>query len=271
MKNIYFIIISLLIFLASCSDCPICDAPKKCNVRDATITEFNPRLQKLNDTTLVPVPAYSIQTFQFPSDDNTSGVLTNDNRFSTTDKLTLADTVFNLGAGNRHSILADVYPLNPMMIGDIMVVSVDVANRTAILRFFGDLAKYPEDFQSEDADKFCTEFIPKYQGDSLKKITEKASKYGINLPNASRHNYTQNDITTYDDFGNIITETLPVTIISSLLNKATNNAIDVLVKPGEVYYYKARNGRTFAVLIADMNKGTFEPFKNRVTILFTAQ
>ena len=62
---------------------------------------------------------------------------------------------------------------------------------------------------------------------------------------------------------------IPETVKRKLLENENANAIDITVRPGEVYYYKARNGKEFAVVIADIRQGTFEPYLKRVTIKFS--
>jgi hypothetical protein len=45
-------------------------------------------------------------------------------------------------------------------------------------------------------------------------------------------------------------------------------AVDVQVHLGEVYYYQARSGAEFVVLIEDIRPGTLPPNLNRMTIKF---
>jgi hypothetical protein len=45
-------------------------------------------------------------------------------------------------------------------------------------------------------------------------------------------------------------------------------AVDVRVEIGQVYYYRAKSGAEFAVLIEDIRPGTLPPNLNRVTLKF---
>ena len=272
---LFFIFIGLLM-TNSCNDCPLEKSPTTvCEVRDATITEFNPSLQEpvLPDTVWIPVPEYSIHTFLFPSDNSNSGMLTNDSRFEEEEHIIMAQVTFEnpLGGDDLKAVIYDIYPFNSLMVGDIMVIDVDSLLNFAVLRLFGKVARMPEDFMSENADTFCEDYIGELDEDNINSFGDAASTYGASLPNASVHFYNEDDIVVIDKSGEIVTNvTAPVVVVSELLAEAQDNAIDITVIPGQVYYYKARNSKEFAVVIADITEGTFEPNKKRVTIMFTA-
>jgi len=283
MKKIIYIMIIAAIsiaYLNSCNDCPLENSPTTvCEVREATITLFNPSLQDPTppDTVKLPVAEYSIHTFLFPIDKSNSGTLTNDSRFEDNDQLIVAQQSFPnpLGTGDLLAVIYDIFPFNSLMVGDIMVVKVrlnaDPSLNEADLRFNGYLQRMPEDFMSENADEFCEDYIKVLTQDDIERFRANASQYGATLPNAILHNYDPSDITVIDNSGNTVQEVSPpVETINALLGEVQDNAVDITVKPGQVYYYKARNGKEFAMVIADLKEGTFEPNKRRVTIMFTA-
>jgi hypothetical protein len=282
MKKIIYIIIiaSLLITINSCNDCPLENSPTTvCEVREATITLFNPSLEDPTppDTVRLPVPEYSIHTFLFPIDKSNSGTLTNDSRFEDNEQLIVAQQAFPnpLGTGDLLAVIYDIFPFNSLMVGDLMVVRVrlnsDPSLREADLRFNGYLQRMPEDFMSENADEFCENYIKDLTQDDIEGFRSSASQWGAALPNAVFHDYEPSDITVIDNSGNTVPGvTPPVVTINELLAKVQDNAVDITVKLGQVYYYRARNNKEFAVVIADIKEGTFEPNKRRVTIMFTA-
>lgn len=272
---LFFILIGLLM-TNSCNDCPLEKSPTTvCKVREATITKFNPSLQEpiLPDTVWIPVPEYSIHTFLFPSDNSNSGMLTNDSRFEEDERLIMAQESFlnPFGGDDLIAVIYDIYPFNSIMVGDMMVIGVDSLLSFAVLRLYGKVARMPEDFMSENADEFCEDYIGEFDENYINYLREAASSYGASLPNASTHSYNEDNITVIDKSGNTITNvTAPVDVVNDLLAEARDKAIDITVVPGQVYYYKARNSKEFAVVIADITEGTFEPNKKRVTIMFTA-
>ena len=283
MKRIIYILLIAGIMLFAfnfCNECPIDEAPTTvCEVRDATITKFNPSLQEPTppDTVWVPVPEYSIHTFLFPADKSNSGLMTNDSRFEEQEQIIMADEKFPNpdGSGELKAVIYDIYPFNTLMVGDLMVIRVtldpDPLLSEAVLRFYGDLARMPQDFTSENADLFCEDYISNLDEGDINSFRDNSSQYGAALPNASVHSYDEDDILVIDNDGNVLPGvSAPASVVNDLLSVARNNAIDVIVSPGEVYFYKARNGKEFAVVIADISEGTFEPFKKRVTIMFTA-
>jgi hypothetical protein len=282
MKKIIHIMIiaSILIAFNSCNDCPLENSPTTvCEVREATITLFNPSLDDPTppDTVRLPVPEYSIHTFLFPMDKSNSGTLTNDSRFEDNEQLIVAQQAFPnpLGTGDLLAVIYDIFPFNSLMVGDLMVVRVrlnaDPTLREADLRFNGYLQRMPDDFMSENADEFCEDYIKELTQDDIEGFRTSASQWGAVLPNAVFHDYEPSDITVIDNSGNTVPGvTPPVETINELLAKVQDNAVDITVKLGQVYYYRARNNKEFAVVIADIKEGTFEPNKRRVTIMFTA-
>ncbi len=284
MKTLLIKISIILIIAAgtySCGDCGLQTADYPCNVREATITKFDPRLVLEGDSLLTPVPTYSIHTFMFPGDNSSSGVLLNDTRFEqgdyTAQFITIAEDKVVLADETLYVRLVSYHPTNDQMKGDLIVIDMDsvAVPPTATLRFSGDLAKFPDDFRSEDAYKFCQEYLPQYRenDDDYSGIASQASEYGGALPNAVDAQFTRDNILIVNSLGDDVTQQyidqIDPLIIDDLLATQEADAVNVLVRPGEVYYYKAANGKEFAVVIADIRQGTFEPFLKRVTIKFS--
>jgi hypothetical protein len=282
----YFSVIALsvlTVIIQSCSDCNLVTANYPCTPREATVTQFDPRVSVVingNDTTIVPVPTYSIQTFLFPSDNSSSGSLTNDNRFSQTDttkqKVVIAEKQFTYAGRQLIAQLVSIHPTNSSLVGDMMVIDVDMTASppAALLRFYGLLAIFPFTLQSEDASLFCAD-IENYRGsdNDFNNIKGRSTEFGKGLPNAVNSSFTSSDIRVLDMNNNDVTfiysGNIPKDVKDSLLSASTSQAVDILVQPGQMYYYRARNGKDFAVLIADIREGTFSPNLKRVTIKFS--
>ncbi len=279
-KYILTLILLTVLMVYSCGECGLVEAEYPCRVREATVTRFDPRLETDNDTTYFPVPTYSIHTFTFPSDNASSGVLSNDNRFDENKFLdqyiTIAQREVTLNRGEFLVKLVSFQPPNNDIVGDLMVIAVDstASPMTARLRFFGSLSRFPDDFLSENANRFCNEYLPNYreQDEDYKEISSRASRYGRNLTNAVSESFDTTNIVVVNSAGRDVTgaryDDVPQNVIDDLLASQTE-AIDVVVTPGEVYYYKARNGKEFAVVIVDIHAGRFPPHLKRVTIKFS--
>jgi len=272
------IIFATLIFLTSCDDCPIKDNPPVflCEVREATITEFNPLLVRdlsiPDSVVFVPDPKYSVHTFEFPLDQKSSGSLPNDERFKEQGFIAVATKPST--TGNYTVALVDFTPLNSDMIGDILVDSVfinpsDPSQNRAYLMFYGDLARYPRDFTSENSKEFCN-FLGTFSSSDLNNIRIDATKYGENLPNAGSKTYDINSRFVAINQKGQFDFNIDISLADkqSLLSDFKGKSIVVQVNPGQVYFYRARNGRQFAIVISDIKSGTFPPNKNRVTIMF---
>jgi hypothetical protein len=283
-KNIYFripvIFAFSMVLLISCSDCPITQSKVDvCEVREGTITQFNPGLTiqyiqngTKTDTVLVPVPEYSIHTFEFPADRTSSGNLPNDMRFEKNDKISIIDETFSFLGVTYKAVVFDKFPANNIMQGDILVDSIfyNPPNSYAYIRVAGYITSMPTPFMSEDADQFCRNYMPLYKESDYNSFRSRISLYGKTLANASSPVYSASDVKVVDNNNNVISGVNPDnTIINSLLGRLSSNAVHILVKPGEVYFYRARNGKEFAVVIADIKQGTFVPNKKSFKIFFT--
>ncbi|MCO5251752.1 MAG: hypothetical protein M9949_10080 [Candidatus Kapabacteria bacterium] len=262
----------LLIFMAnSCCECPLepYDAPIICKVREVTITEFNPGINQIDDTTFVPVPEYSIHTYQFPSSDLNSGILPNDERFADSEVIALATEPFE--DSPYSAVILDTYPINKDLKGDMMVVSADPVNLRALLRFKGSLQRINPKFLSENANEFC-DYIENNETQINAALAD-LKEYGKGLVGSEFISYNSTNIDVIDANGRIVTNQDGVpfpsqNMIDKLLNSISEEAVNILVEIGDVFVYKAIDGKFFVFVIADVSQGTFEPRKRRVTIMF---
>lgn len=280
MKNKYIFISAFLfaiIMITSCGDCPITEQPPvfSCNVREGTISEFNPRFnpRQVGDSIyLEPVPKYSIHTFEFPSSNSSSGNLPNDERYVDNERIPIIPAIkfFNQ---DYFAAIVDYYPANSTMIGDVMVVNVNLDSfnpleSTADIKVFGSISRFPDNFYSENSDEFC-EFISSYSQEELNNLRIGAQLYGAFLPNSTNINYDDNNFVVLDNNGKIIPGlTVPLAEKQQLLQNLAGASVTLRIRIGEVYFYRARNGLQFVFVVADIRPGTQPPNKNRVTLMF---
>lgn len=199
------IIIIFISVLSSCCDCPLdpVEPQIKCVVREATVTKFNPGLQKINDTTYIPVPEYSIHSFLFPNDDSYSGILVNDDRFTGKEKITIAAVSYASGDPYQ-AVILDKFPLNPNLIGDFMVIDIDTVASNADLRFEGSLEKINNKFLSESATNFC-DFIETNKQEILTKSKD-LKIYGKDVQGwFTNKSYSAADVDVLNSKGDIVT------------------------------------------------------------------
>jgi hypothetical protein len=73
------------------------------------------------------------------------------------------------------------------------------------------------------------------------------------------------------DTGNQVVSgvTPPQNDIDEALKLVKNHAVNITVKLGEVYLYRAINGKYFIFAITDIREGTLSPYKRRLTIMFS--
>lgn len=269
-----------IFFVSSCSDCPIAEQPPVfvCNVREGTITEFNPRLIKWeispDSIYYEPVSKYSIHSFEFPMNSSSSGNLPNDERYENTEKIPITAPIPFSNGDDYYAALVDYYPLNSTMIGDVMVVYSYIDggnpfNSSAELKFYGSLSRFPDDFFSENSDEFC-EYISSYSEEELSEIRVNANRYGAYLPNSREITYDADSFYVAVNENGVINEFKAVSQEDkrTLQEEANGKSILVRVKIGEVYFYRARNGGQFVFVVADIRPGTQPPNKNRVTLMF---
>lgn len=279
-KYIIFLLAAFSIAFISCDDCPLeknDDPSLDCQVREATITKFNPSLEErtaqaadgTDSTYYSPVPEYSIHALEFPMSQASSGSLPNDERFEDKEEIIVASVPFADKSPYFAAIL-DTYPLNNILIGDIIVKNVDDDLTSAKIRVAGKINSINDLFLSENADDFC-DFIDGVSSDELDDLRDGASKYGKDLPSSSQGTYDANDVVVVDENLNIVTDNPPAIAqedINSVLNIARDAAYDINVSPGDVFYYEATNGRDLIFVVVDISEGRFEPNKKRVTIMF---
>jgi hypothetical protein len=266
-------ILLVLFVISSCCDCPLdpVELQIKCIVREATITKFNPGMQKVNDTTFIPLPEYSIHSFLFPDNDSYSGILVNDDRFTGKEQITIASVSYSSGEPYQAAIL-DKFPLNPNLVGDFMVVDINTNGTTADLRFKGSLEKISNQFLSESATNFC-DFIKNNQNEILNKSKD-LKLYGKGVQGSfTNRNYSETDVDILDSRGIIITGQPGVPSpsqqdIASLLALTSDKAINIKAAIGDVLVYKAINGHIYVMSVVNINVGILDPFKKRVSIMF---
>ncbi|MGQ9818757.1 MAG: hypothetical protein ACUVQ1_02360 [Candidatus Kapaibacteriales bacterium] len=276
-----FAVIFVSILITSC-ECPLEEVSPTpiCNVREVTITKFNPNgtLQNVQNpdgtTSLVFTPdsTYSIHTFQFPFDKNSSGLLPNDERFTKSSSITLVKHPFS---DNRpyFLVILDNYPLNNDLNGDILVYDVSVDLSSAELRIAGSINRLGEKFNSENSQEFC-EFVNNLVKDKNKinQYKNDLKPFGFGLPFANVINYNISKITILDKDNNPVAPGTVVPLqedIDQILKLTENKAVNITVRVGDVFIYQALNGKYFIFAITDIRQGTLSPNKRRVTIMFS--
>lgn len=284
MKNkvTLYILVSLVVgFIFQSCECPLQESSvySPCSVREVTITKFNPN-GTLQDTTLpdgtrqtvfIPDSTYSIHTFLFPFDANSSGLLPNDERFKNASSIILFQKPFSNGSPYFVAVL-DNYPTNERLNGDLLLF--DVANdfSNAYIRVTGEIASLPEKFNSENSQQFC-EFVNNLTRDTarINGIKNNLARFGLGLPIASVIQFNTGNVVVLDANGKIIdTVQPPPGDVQDLLNLTQNQAINLNVRIGDVFLYKARNGRFFIFAVTDLRQGSLVPYKKRLTIMFSA-
>ncbi|MCC6844979.1 MAG: hypothetical protein LC116_00750 [Bacteroidetes bacterium] len=260
------------LFATGCG-CPdlVSESTVEPRVREATITRFEPSFDQAQN---LPSPQYSIHTFAFPANINSSGSLPNDFRVSDGKEIVLASLQFSSGGNDYTAALTTQVPTNGTLTGDIMIVSVDRINRRACVRFAGDLSSIGKGFNSGSAADYANHLktllnpppgqVPAWQ--------KAASQYGKGSPGTNLCNISnQQTLKVFDGRGNSVVPlpTIPSSVTDSLYKVENVQAVEVEVAVGDIYYYKARNGIEFAVLIEDIFEGSLLPNLQRMTIKFT--
>lgn len=278
-----FVIAILLLnwFLISC-ECPLEEVNPTpiCNVREVTITKFNPsgtlqNVQNPDGTSglvFIPDSNYSIHTFQFPFDNNSTGNLPNDERFLSSNKVSIAKIPFSNGQP-YFLVIFDNYPLNNDLNGDIMVYDVSDDFVTAELRVFGSILNLTEKFNSENSKEFC-DFVNSLvkDVDKIKNYKKNLQPFGTGLTISKVITYNPSSISILDKNNNLVpagTVIPPQADVDKILDMTSNKAINITVKVGDVFMYKAKNGKYFIFVVTDIRQGLLNPFKRRVTIMFS--
>jgi len=274
-----FTLYSSFIILNSC-ECPLqeTDIYQKCQVREATITRFSPTGSLVKVTNpdgtkqivFQPDSLFSIHTFLFPFDKNMSGALVNDERFSKSSSIPIVKRPFS---DKRPYFLAifDNYPPNNDLNGDILLYSVADNFQSAEIRVAGDIVLTGLTFYSENSQEFC-ELVDNLTKDTarIRSLKSSLSQFGINLRNSSVIDYNQSNLVVLDTGNQVVTGvTPPQNDIDEALKLVKNRAVNITVKLGEVYLYRAINGKYFIFAITDIREGTLSPYKRRLTIMFS--
>lgn len=279
---IFCLVVTLANFLIVSCECPLEEVSPTpiCNVREVTITKFNPSgsLQSIQNpdgtTSLVFTPdsTYSIHTFQFPFDRNSSGFLPNDERFTKSSSIILVKYPFS---DNRpySLVIFDNYPLNNDLNGDIMVFDVRDDLSSAELRVAGSIVLLNEKFNSENSQEFC-EFVNNLLGDRnrINQYKNGLTPLGAGLPIANVITYNPSNITILDKDNNPVAPGTVVPLqedVEQILRQIENKVVNITVRVGDVFIYKAKNGKYFIFAVTDIRQGTLAPFKRRVTIMFS--
>lgn len=279
--NLYIVLTVVLGFLFQSCECPLQEssAYSPCNVREVTITKFNPN-GTLRDTTLpdgsrqtifIPDSTYSIHTFLFPFDANSSGLLPNDDRFKNTSSIVLFQRPFSDGTPYFVAIF-DNYPTNSGLNGDLLLYDVADDFSNAYIRVTGKITQLTERFTSENSQQFC-EFVNNITQDTarINLLKNNLSEFGLGLPIASVIQFNAGNVVVLDANGRINnTVSPPPSDVQELLNLTQNQAINLRVTIGDVFLYKAKNGRFFIFAVTDLRQGSLVPYKKRITIMFSA-
>jgi hypothetical protein len=279
--NLYIIFILVVGFLLQSCECPLQEpsAYSPCSVREVTITKFNPN-GTLQDTTLpdgtrqtvfIPDSTYSIHTFLFPFDANSSGFLPNDERFKNTSSIILFQKPFSDGSPYFVAIF-DNYPTNSELNGDLLLFDVADDFSNAYIRITGEIVPLPERFNSENSQQFC-EFVNNLTRDTarINSLKGNLARFGLGLPIASVTQFTAGNVVVLDANGKVTNAVSPSSNdVQDLLKLTQNQAINLNVKIGDVFLYKARNGRFFIFAVTDLRQGSLVPYKKRLTIMFSA-
>ncbi len=277
--GIIILTIFSILFFQSC-ECPLQESNvyQQCQVREVTITKFSPfgnlvQVTEPDGTQKIifqPDSLYSIHTFLFPFDKNYSGALVNDERFTSASSIPIIRIPFS---DKRPYYLAvfDNYPPNNDLNGDILLYSVADNFQSAEIRVAGDIILTNLTFNSEDSQQFC-EMIDNFTKDTaqIRSLKNNLSQYGIDLPNSRVLDYSQGNIVVLDTGNNIVGGiTPPLNDVNYALDLLKNKAINIIVQIGQVYLYRAKNGKYFIFAITDIRQGTLSPNKRRITIMFS--
>jgi len=281
MKKSSYILFSLLIIsvINSCSDCPIKQADPIfiCESRIVTLEKFNPNF-RINGDVVDLEPDYNISIYEFPSSSSSSGSFPNDSRFKDNKLLPVVSIPFAVNDSIFFANIMDTYPTNIDLVGDFLVRDVDLSNNspTAYIRIYGSIDLIEQNFLTEDSQVFCD-----YVHNNQTKITNSFSSY--NEVNRFGANQAGTSITDYKNFPVIVSNSdgqiigsvgvpgvnIPPSDVLAKLQFEANKQIsfDLLVLPGNIYTYLAKNGKRFVILITEIRQTNIDPFRKRVTMM----
>ena len=279
MKKFYFLDLLSFIWLVSCNECPIQEAPTLflCETRIVTLERFNPNFQIINNKAILD-PDYNISVYEFPVNRLSSGSLPNDFRYENRALIPLVSFPFNDNGNIYYANIMDIYPTNTELIGDWLVRDINVATNppVAYIRIYGSISLFFQGLITENSQQFC-DFVEQNKNQiisSLNTFTE-TNRYGRNQIGAIFNNYNGNNILITNANGLIIGSVgMPNVPIppADILNKLNQSAqkltsIDLPIVPGNVYTYIGRNGKRFVVLITEIRQTAIPPNRKRVSIM----
>ncbi|MEP7218102.1 MAG: hypothetical protein ABI876_04255 [Bacteroidota bacterium] len=275
----------LALLLASCGCPDITTGPvDDLKVHSDDIYEFVPDylVAPTDSTAGIKDDRWSITTFQFPSAVNSGGESVTDSRVSNARDLEIRPGIpfDDLTANPAVTYTARLFtrkPPNGNISGDVMVVSVDPPN-SARLRLFNDAqlwrTRQPgmsvQDFVDyidvnapRPSRKPNGDFVPLSDtvvpsGGVIKYFDANDVQVGVEGDNGAADRAFKADSRDLDRL---------------IRNRMQALEHDIIVKPGEVYYYVARNGVPFAVYIWDISDrptGQHGARQNYVAIRFAA-
>ncbi len=276
---VFFSLITTVLIINSCCDCPLEPTTNpKCSPLEATITKFEPGRIKDSDTTSIPVDSFSIHSFAFPTDYISSGSLPNDERFRNSSTILINKVRISTNP-NYYLAYYNSYPLNSDQNGDILLKSVDynaadISNSTAIIRVKGYLNRLTSqgnvllNFTSDNAQTFC-EFIENNK-DNISNSLENAKEFGAGIPGSNIFTYDPSSFVVIDDNNTIISTYKPSQdAINDFFDGLNEKSVDIQVKMGDVFVYQTTKGSSFVFAVVNINNGFYEPYKKRLTIMFS--
>lgn len=248
-------------------------------VREATIAVFDSRIDASINVTS---PTFNIATFRFPSSENSSGSLPNDDRFLNGNWV-FKETNFPLPGYTTTCDFQE--PPNSLQAGDILVDSIYLhpsnpqLNRV-IVRFKGKFVRIPRasPLLTENADVIASVFKD-LANDTLRFFTgcDQLDKLGIqygDLKVGSRFTITANN-----PEGNPKDYVYPINWpslkdigkVMPPFKRLPAEDMDTYTAEfglGDVFYYTAINGNNFFVVVSNIREGVLNPILRRVTFKF---
>lgn len=247
-------------------------------VREATIAVFDSRIDTAINYTS---PTFNIATFRFPSSQNSSGSLPNDQRFLNGNWI-FTETNFPLPGYTTTCNFRE--PPNSLQAGDILVDSIYIDPNPFLskvfLRFKGRFVRIPRasPLLTENADTIAMKF-KELANDTLRFFTgcDQFEKLGIrygdvqigspfsitaNNPNGNPQNYI------YPTSWPTIRDIAKVLPPFKRLPAEDMNTYVAEFGLGDVFYYTAENGNNFFVSVSNIREGLLNPPLRRVTFKF---
>lgn len=268
-----------MIWLSSCSECPVQEAPTLfvCETRIVTLEKFNPNFQIVNNKAVLD-PDYNISVYEFPENRLSSGYFPNDLRFENKALIPLSSLPFNENGNIYYANIMDMYPTNTELIGDWLVRDINVSLNppVAYIRIYGSIGLFFQGLITENSQQFC-DFVEQNKNQIISTFNSftETNRYGRNQTGAIFNNYNGSNIVISNANGQIIGSLgmpnvpTPPTDIVNQLNQAAQKltSIDLPIVPGNVYTYIARNGKRFVVLITEVRQTAIPPNRKRVSIM----